>query len=110
MKRLSKTLDALELMTDMYYKSTVNHARVFMYIAANNDKIIVTRDLPAALNMTQTSISRTMRSMAHRSYIHENGFGLLRISVHPEDERQRIVELTAKGKELALKMEVIIYG
>jgi len=110
MKDLGKVADALQLMSDMYYKTTVNHVRVFLYIAANNDKIIETRDLPDALGMTQTTLNRTMRSMADRSYIHESGLKILRIQINPQDERQRIVELTPKGKQLALELERIIYG
>ena len=110
MKDLAKVADALQLMSDLYYKATVNHLRVFLYIAANNDKIIETRDLPDALGMTQTTLNRTMRSMADRSYIHETGLKLLRVHINPADERQRIVELTPKGKKFALEMERIIYG
>ena len=110
MKRLSKPSDALQLMTEMYYKSTVNHMRIFMYVASHNDEVIETRDLPAALRMTQATLNRSMRSMAERSYIREEGLGLLRMTVSPEDERQRIVELTSKGKELAQKMVEMIYG
>jgi len=51
-----------------------------------------------------------MRSMADRSYIHESGLKILRIQINPQDERQRIVELTPKGKQLALELERIIYG
>jgi len=110
MKQLSRTADALQLMTDMYYKCTVNHVRVFMYVASRNDEVIETRKLPAALQMTQATLNRSMRSMAERSYIHEEGFGVLRVSVNPTDERQRIVELTPKGKELAHKMLEMIYA
>ena len=109
MKDLIKVSDALNLMTDVYYKATINHLRVFLYVAANNDSVLETRNMPEALGMTQTTVNRTMRSMADRSYIHENGFKLLRISISPKDERQRIVELTPKGKELANAMSKQIF-
>jgi len=48
--------------------------------------------------------------MADRSYLRDEGLGLLRLTVSPEDERQRIVELTSKGKELAYRMLELIYG
>ena len=109
MENLQKVGDALNLMTEVYYKATLNHLRVFLYIAANNNSVIETRDLPDALGMTQTTVNRCMRSMADRSYIHENGFKLLRIQINPTDERQRIVEMTPKGKDLAIRMNRIIY-
>ena len=109
MKDLIKVADALNLMTEVYYKATLNHLRVFLYIAAHNDSVIETRELPDALGMTQTTVNRCMRSMADRSYIHETGFKLLRITINPKDERQRIVELTAKGKQLANAMNWHIF-
>lgn len=110
MKGLQNVADAMSLMSDVYYKATINHLRVFCHIAANNDRVIHTNELPDALGMTQTTINRSMRSMADRSYIHETGFKLLRISIDPTDERQRIVELTPKGKDLANAMSEKIYG
>lgn len=110
MRDLAKVDKALALMTEVYYKATINHMRVFCYVAANNDKVVEMRFLPEALGMTQTTLNRTIRSMADRSYIHEQGFKILRIQVNPSDERQRIVELTPKGKALAAEIERIIYG
>ena len=110
MKDLAKFSAALDLFTQIYYKSTVNHARAFLEIACRNDEIIQTRDLPAMLGMSQTTVNRTIRAMADRSYIHEQGWGLMKIHTDMEDERQRIVELTPKGKKLALDMLEIVYG
>ena len=98
----------LELLSTIYYKATLNHARIFLYVAARPDKNIETRDLPDALGMTQTTINRCMNSMADRSYLHQDGFGILRVDIHAVDNRQRIVSLTQKGKELAQKMEAIL--
>ena len=114
MKKMRLQLDrmrqASELLTQIYYKATINHLSIFLYIAARGDEVIETRELPDALGMTQTTINRSIRSMADRSYIHEVGFGLLRQSVNPSDERQRIVELTPKGKVLAKQMEELLNG
>lgn len=101
---------ASELLTNVHYKFTINHLQIFLYIAARPDKVIETRELPDVLGLSQTTINRSIRSMADRSYIHEVGFGLLRQSISPTDERQRIVELTPKGKQLALQMEELING
>jgi len=109
MKQLSNVVDALKLMSDVYYKSTVNHARVFLYIAAHRDEIIETRDLVAILDITQSSLNRTIRSMAHKSYLKEEGMNIVKLDMSPEDERQRIVTLTPKGLELAMRMERVIY-
>lgn len=104
MENLDKLQRAISLLSKVYYKATLNHARIFLYIAARNNEIIETRDLPDALGMTQTTINRCMNSFADKSYIHENGFGLLHLEIHPGDNRQRIVSLSSKGKVLANEM------
>lgn len=108
--RLDKMQEAVSLLSDVYYKATINHLRVFLYIAARDGRVIETRDLPGALGMTQTTINRTMRSMADRSYIHAEGFGLLKMHINPADERQRFVQLSDKGRRVARKIEELIYG
>ena len=109
MENLDKIQRSISLLSEVYYKATLNHARIFLYIAARNNEIVETRDLPDALGMTQTTINRCMNSMADRSYIHDEGFGILRVEIHPEDNRQRLVSLTTRGKALAKKMMEIIY-
>jgi DNA-binding MarR family transcriptional regulator len=109
MENLDKIQRSISLLSEVYYKATLNHARIFLYIAARNNEIIETRDLPDALGMTQTTINRCMNSFADKSYLHSEGFGLLSLEVHPEDNRQRIVSLTTKGKALATKMMEIAY-
>jgi DNA-binding MarR family transcriptional regulator len=46
--------------------------------------------------------------MADRSYTREEGFKWLRQTVDPLDERQRIVEVTAKGRKLANRLREIL--
>lgn len=110
LQKMDRIQEAISLLSEVYYKATINHLRVFLYIAARDGKVIETRDLPGALGMTQTTINRTMRSMADRSYIHAEGFGLLKMHINPTDERQRFVQLSDKGKRVARKMEEMIYG
>ena len=81
---------------------------IFCYIAARPDQVITTRDLPAIFGLPQTTINRLIRTMADRSYTREEGFKWLRQTVDPVDERQRIVEATAKGRKLATKINEIM--
>lgn len=37
-------------------------------------------------------------------------FGLLEINTSPSDERQRVVTLSKRGLEIAMKMEEKVYG
>lgn len=109
---MTHDLEKVRLVMDeflkFHHKSTANMIAMFCYIAARNDQIVETRDLPAALNMTQTTINRQIRGMADRSYDRPEGFQLLKQTPSPDDERQRIVELTPKGKILAQRIKEIM--
>jgi len=94
--------------TSFHPKITANMIAVFCYIAESTDKVILTRDLPDALNLPQTTVNRLIRTMSDRSYIREDGFKLMRQTTHPSDERQRIVELTPKGHGLSNKIKEIM--
>ena len=108
MKSLTKLQMVMKLFIDEHYKITANMITVFCYIAARSDEIIITRDLPDALSMAPATVNRLIRTMADRSYCREEGFQWLRQTVDPSDERQRIVEVTAKGRELAIKINKIM--
>lgn len=105
MEKLEKVMD---LFTDEHYKITGNMMKVFAYIAARPDKVIETRHLPEELGLPQTTINRLVRTMADRSYLREEGLKWLRLTTDAYDERQRIVEVTAKGRVLANKIRAIM--
>lgn len=83
---------------------TMNHLFVFLEIA---DALgaVETRYLPDMLDMTQTTINRTLHTLAEGSYLRHDGLKLVKFTVHPEDARQRLVDLTPKGRALAKKIK-----
>ena len=101
MDDLQKISNVLAEFTTRHNKITGNMMQVFLYLAQRTDEVITTRDLPDALGLPQTTINRLIRTMADRSYAREHGFKWLKQHIDPMDERQRIVELTPKGRELA---------
>jgi len=108
MKSMIKLQAVMDVFTDEHYKITANMIAVFCYLAARSDKIIETRHLPEELGLPQTTINRLVRTMADRSYLREEGLKWLRITTDMQDERQRIVELTPKGRALANKIREIM--
>jgi|TARA_R110000822_G_scaffold29798_5_gene87295 DNA-binding MarR family transcriptional regulator len=108
MDQILKLKLVMDEFTSFHSKITANMITVFCFIAARQDEVIQTRDLPGALNLTQTTINRLIRTMADRSHIREEGFKLLRQTTDLVDERQRIVELTATGRVLANKIREIM--
>ena len=108
MKSLTKLQMVMDLFTGEHYKITANMITIFCYIAARSDEVIITRDLPEVFSLPQTTVNRIINTMADHSYCREEGFQWLRQTVDPRDERQRIVEVTAKGRELAIKINKIM--
>ena len=94
--------------TDEHYKITANMIAIFCYIAARSDEVVTTRDLPKVFGLPQTTVNRIIRTMADRSYTREEGFKWLRQTPDPQDERQRIVEVTPKGRLLAQRIRKIM--
>lgn len=88
---------------------TMNHLYLFLEIAEATAPI-ETRDLPELLDMTQTTINRTLHTLAEGSYLRAEGLKLVKLSVHPADARQRLVELTPKGRALAKKLKETLNG
>ena len=107
---LEKVRLVMDEFTSFHNKATANMIALFCYIAARNDQVLETRDLPAAMHLPQTTINRLIRTMAERSYARDEGFQLLNQTPNPLDERQRFVELTPKGKMLAQRLKEIING
>ena len=108
MKSLMKLQAVMDEFTDEHYKITANMIAVFCYIAARPDKVLETRHLPEQLGLPQTTINRLVRTMADRSYCREDGLKWLRVSTDPQDERQRIVEVTPKGRMRANRIREIL--
>ena len=108
MKSIRNTQKAMEMFTAEHHKITANMIAVFCFVAARPDKIIETRHMPEELGLPQTTINRLVRTMADRSYLREDGLKWLRVTTDAQDERQRIVELTAKGRALANKLREIM--
>jgi len=108
MKSMTKLHAVMEVFTAEHYKITANMISVFCFVAARSDKIIETRHMPEELGLPQTTINRLVRTMADRSYVREEGLKWLRVTTDPQDERQRIVELTTKGRVLAHRVREIM--
>ena len=105
-------LKALQIFQTLYEKATANHIIVFMHVVSESRKGNVEhmREMPDALGMTQTTINRIVRHLGDRSYIHENGLQLVKITTDMKDERMRLVNITPKGKRVAEQMLEKIYG
>jgi DNA-binding MarR family transcriptional regulator len=108
-KTLRNLQKALQDFRMLLPDGTLNHLYVFLEVARHSQDI-ETRELPDMLDMTQTTINRTLHTLAEGSYLRSRGLELLKVSVHPADARQRLVELTPKGRAFAKKLEETLNG
>jgi DNA-binding MarR family transcriptional regulator len=108
-KTLTSFQKALQEFRILLPDGTMNHLYLFLEIARHGTEI-ETRELPDMMNMTQTTINRTLHTLADGSYLRAEGLKLVKLSVHPADARQRLVELTPKGRALAKKIQETLNG
>ena len=105
-KPISMVHQAVELFRtlDPYLPSQV--ISVFLEVAAN-DGPVETRDLPKKLGMPQSSVNRALTTLAetHWKDREKPGLFLLEHRVSPLDRRQRLVQLTPKGKKMVADIE-----
>ena len=105
-------LKSLQIFQTLYEKATVNHIIVFMHVISETSKgnVVHMREMPNDLGMTRTTVNRIVRHLGDRSYIHENGLQLVKITTDRTDERMRLVNITPKGEKVAEHMLEKIYG
>lgn len=82
---------------------------VFLAIAKQTEPL-ETRRLPDMVGLSQSSINRALTYLqdTHWSDRHRPGLKLIDQQVSRMDARQRVVELTPKGRKLANQIEEII--
>ena len=82
---------------------------VYLEIAASEDGI-ETRLLPERAGLTQASVSRALLYLSEQNWpdTGKRGLELVVRRVSSRDARQRVVELSPKGRKLARKLEAVL--
>jgi YD repeat-containing protein len=81
----------------------VHHAQVFLFVACNGPCSY--EDLEEALDLSNSTISRTVHALGDQHRKGYDGHGLLEAIRDPEEGRRYIVRLTAKGKAFLRQLE-----
>lgn len=105
-------IKALQHLTFIYDKATINQLVVLTYVASQEGKssVLLSKDMPDALMLTQTTVSRALGVLGDGGYTKDKGLKLVTLSVDPSDERQRVVALTPRGRQLAAQILGDLYG
>lgn len=107
LRKLSKTLDIFRGMDSDLPTQVID---VFLSIAQRDE--VYTRDLPDMVGLSQSSVNRAVTYLADAHWRDRNkpGLKLISMRIDPMDRRQRIVQLTARGKHVATQLEEILDG
>lgn len=82
----------------------LHHAQVFVVVASRGNPTY--GEIEEALNLTNSSVSRTVNALGTTHRKGYNGLGLLETYADPDDRRRFKVRLTAKGKALQRQIEM----
>lgn len=81
----------------------LHHVQVFLYVARHGRCSY--EMLEEALDLNNSTVSRTVHSLGEKHRKGYDGHGLLGLSRDPEEGRRYMVSLTSKGKALLRQLE-----
>lgn len=101
--RLESCLAAFSVLSPTAFP--VHHAQVFLLVAQRG--FATYQEIEEALNLNNSSVSRTVHALGHTTRKGGPGHGLLEVVRDPGEGRRYLVRLTAKGKALVRQLESI---
>jgi DNA-binding MarR family transcriptional regulator len=81
----------------------VHHAEIFLFVAGK--RIATYTEIEDALNLSNSTVSRTVHALGDTHRRGYEGYGLLETYRDPEEGRRFVVRLTAKGHALLRQLE-----
>lgn len=82
----------------------IHHAEVFLHVATQG-RGVTYLEIEEALNLSNSTVSRTVHALGDTHRKGYDGHGLLETFKDPEEGRRLLVRLTAKGKALIRQLE-----
>jgi DNA-binding MarR family transcriptional regulator len=83
----------------------VHHAQVFLLVATRGR--VTYREIEETLNLSNSTVSRTVNAMGDTHRKGYPGHGLLEVYRDPGKHQRFMVRLTAKGKALLRQLEAL---
>lgn len=94
----AKLYRAFGRLRDRHVDMTLQQAMVFLYVAAHPG--IAQRELFKALEVSDSAASRNLALLSDIGNRGLPGLDIVTMKVNPIDRRERLLDLTAKGKRL----------
>lgn len=101
LRQLERALAAFSVLSPTSFP--VHHAEVFLYVARHGPCSY--EALEEALDLSNSTISRTVHALGEQHRKGYDGHGLLDLKRDPQEGRRFMVSLTAKGKALLRQLE-----
>lgn len=101
LRQLGNALAAFSVLSPTSFP--IHHAEVFLVVARQGQATY--RELEEALNLSNSTVSRTVHALGE---VHRKGYeghALLELVRDPEEGRRFVIRLSAKGKALARQLE-----
>jgi DNA-binding MarR family transcriptional regulator len=103
LRELEGALAALSVFSPTSFP--VHHAQVFLVVAARGQ--VTYQEIERALNLTNSTVSRTVHALGETHRKGYEGHGLLEVFNDPAEGRRYLVRLTAKGKTLLRQLQAL---
>ena len=101
LRQLERALAAFSVLNPKSFP--MHHAEVFLYVARHGP--CAYEDMQEALDLSNSTISRTVHALGDQHRKGYDGHGLLDLKRDPQEGRRFAVSLTAKGKALVRQLE-----
>lgn len=101
LSQLERALAAFSVLSPTQFP--IHHMQVFLVVA--NQGRCTYEDLETALNLSNSTVSRTVHALGDTHRRGYDGHGLLETFRDPDEGRRFMVRLTAKGKALVRQLE-----
>ncbi len=100
--RLDRALECFQVLDP---QMPLHFIRTFLFVARRHSCTYA--ELEKALNLTNSSVSRTLNAMGRRHRKGDRGMGLLEVFIDPGEGRRYRARLTKQGRLLANQLELL---
>ena len=101
LRQLERALAAFSVLSPTAFP--IHHAEVFLVVAQRGQATY--RELEEALNLSNSTVSRTVHALGETHRKGYDGHALLEVVRDPEEGRRFVIRLTAKGTALVRQIE-----
>lgn len=98
--RLARSLECFQALDP---QMPLHFVQTFLFVARRHSCTYA--DIEKALNLTNSSVSRTLNALGHRHRKGDRGLGLIEVYIDPGEGRRYRARLSKQGRILASQLE-----